>query len=165
METRLTRAEILQRLQSEYEKLQQVLAGLTADQMLQPNVVGIWSIKDVVAHLIHWARFPVKELGYSLRGADPSPIHDARDDDLINGEVVVANQNKSLEEVLANFAQAFVEVITTVERLPEAAFEPKGRIETLLGDSVDGTLNNNTYDHWALHREQIERWLKTGETQ
>ncbi|MBC8170761.1 MAG: ClbS/DfsB family four-helix bundle protein [Anaerolineae bacterium] len=165
METRLTRAQILQRLQTEYEKLQQVLTRLTTDQMLHPNVVGVWSIKDIVAHLIHWARFPVKEIGYALRGEDPSPLHDTREDNLINREVVAVSQAKALEEVLANFAQAFVEVVHTVEHLPEAAFESNGRIETLLGDSVDGTLNNNTYDHWALHREQIERWLATGEPQ
>lgn len=161
----LTRAQILQRLQDEYDRLQQLLAGLTADQMLQPNVVGVWSIKDIVAHLVHWARFPAKEIAYALRGEDPSPLYDSRDDDVINGEVVLASQDKSLEEVLANFAQAFVEVIHTVEHLPDAAFEPNGRIETLLGDTVEGVLNNNTYDHWTLHREQIERWLATGDTQ
>jgi hypothetical protein len=165
MEAPLARNQILNQLQVEYEHIQHLLTGLTADQMLTPNVVGIWSIKDVFAHMVHWNRFPVKEIEYAMRGEDPVPIYDSRDDDDINGEVVAASRTDSLEDVLANFAQSYIEAVHTIEALPDEAFEPNGQVEILLGDTIEGTLNNNTYEHWALHREQIERWLATGETQ
>jgi hypothetical protein len=160
------KAYILDRLSDEYEAMNAVLDSLVVEQMIEPNVIGIWSIKDLIAHLVYWNGLPVREVDAALRGETPSAVMDTTDDDethkqavdQINAQAVEASLNQSVGEVLADFAH-------TITELPESAFDSGSEIERLLGDTVEHTFDNNTYDHWAEHRAQIEAWIATGETQ
>ena len=49
-----TKANILKLLQVERSRLEQNLSRLSRDDMLQPGVVGEWSVKDVLTHLADW---------------------------------------------------------------------------------------------------------------
>ena len=50
----LSKAEILNGIHSEYDLLEETLASLSEDQMMQPGVEGDWSVKDVMAHVATW---------------------------------------------------------------------------------------------------------------
>lgn len=168
-----TKDVILDRLHDEYEAFINVLDDLTVEQMIEPNVVGEWSIKDLVAHLVYWNRLPVQEIEAALSGVDPSTLLNRVDDDtteaeqvnVINTQVVEESYNESVGDVMANFAHSYQLLLQTVMNLPDSAFQSGGEIERLLGDSIEDTLNNNTYEHWAEHRTQIEAWMTTGQPQ
>jgi hypothetical protein len=157
---RLDRSQMLARLQDEFGKFQAVLNQCTTTQMLAPNVVGVWSVKDLVAHLVHWNRFPIKEIECALKGEDPDVVRDTREDDEINAEVVTQSRTWTVEELRRDFETSYQEVVKLVTELADDAFTTSGRIEQLLGASISETLANNTYDHYALHRRQLEAWLK-----
>src|SRR5512143_607925 len=50
----MTKDELIQKIESEWDNLQAALDGLTEEQMHQAGVVGEWSIKDVLAHITAW---------------------------------------------------------------------------------------------------------------
>jgi hypothetical protein len=162
-----TKDAILDRLHDEYEALASVLDKLTVEQMIEPDVVGEWSVKDLIAHLVYWNRLPVQEIEAALNGVDPSTLLDRVDDDTtegsrvdaINAKVVEESYNDSVGDVMANFAHSYQLLLQTVMNLPEIAFDSGSEIEQLLGDTIDNTLNNNTYEHWAEHRVQLEAWI------
>jgi uncharacterized protein (TIGR03083 family) len=158
METsiRLDKSQILERLNGERRRMYDVLAQLTPEERAQPKTIGEWSVKDVVAHMIFWNRFPVRELEHALRGEDPAKAADPRHEDEINAESVARYCEAGYDEVVSEFERTYRTLIATIEALPNRAFAPDGDIECLLGDTVAGTLDNNTYEHWALHRSQIE---------
>jgi hypothetical protein len=157
---RLARNQILARLHQEFAAFQAVLNQITPLQMLEPNVVGVWSVKDLIAHLVHWNRFPIKEIECALKGEDPAIVRDPREDDEINAEVVSQSRTWTVDELQHDFESSFHEVVRLVEDLPNDAFVAQGYIEQLLGESISETLANNTYDHYVLHRQQLEAWLK-----
>ena len=65
-----TKTRIIQLLKTERTRLESNLATLTPAQMIQPGVVGEWSIKDVLAHLADWeAHMP--EWVAAARKGDP----------------------------------------------------------------------------------------------
>lgn len=166
-----TRDAILDRLHDEYEAFTNVLDDLAVEQMIEPNVVGEWSIKDLVAHLVYWNRLPVQEIEAALNGVEPSTVVNRTDDDVtqpeqvnaINERVVEESYNDSVGDVMANFAHSYQLLLQTVNHLPDSAFEIGGEIERLLGDTIEDTLNNNTYEHWAEHRTQVEAWMTTSQ--
>ena len=49
-----SKAEFLNDIQVERKRLERNLNNLTAIDMTQQGVVGEWSVKDVLAHLVAW---------------------------------------------------------------------------------------------------------------
>jgi len=158
MDERLSKAEILKRLETEYLRLQTALDGVTQAQMISPGVCGTWSIKDILAHLIYWNDLPVNELEHALAG-ESLPNEDL-DDETINARSVAEYHTKSTDEVMIDFDASFLRVVDAVHALPASAFESDNELEQRLGNTVHGTLSGNTYDHYAEHLEEILTWLK-----
>jgi hypothetical protein len=155
---RLNRAEILQRLDAEHNRLMATVAELSPTQMVEAGALGTWSVKDILAHLVHWTRFPTHEINTALQGRKFD--YDARHEDEINAQSVSHYRDRSPAEVIADFERAYDQVLILVESLPASAFEPDNELEKLLDDSIAGVLNNNTYDHYALHEGHIRAWLQ-----
>ena len=159
MEQRLERDAILQCLCAEHRRLSVVLEQLTAAQALRPNVVGYWSVKDVVSHLVFWNQFAVNEVSAAVQGrVFPHPPGTG---DEINALAVAEYSAEDWDEVRSLFEQSCRQVINLVENLPNEAFEPDNRIEQVLEETVHGALSNNTYEHWSLHEAQIRAWIDT----
>lgn len=139
-----TREAILNRLHDEYETLKALIDSLAVEQMVKPNVVGTWSIKDVIAHLVYWNMLPVREIKAALNGEDPATVIAVEDDDTLheeavnktNAEVVDASLNQSVGDALADFVHSYQLVVKTVMELPDHAFIAGGDFERLLGDSI-----------------------------
>jgi hypothetical protein len=65
-----TKANIVGKLQTERKRLDQNLARLSREAMLQPGVIGASSVKDILAHLADWeAHMPLWL--EAARGGDP----------------------------------------------------------------------------------------------
>lgn len=159
MEERLERGEILQGLRAEHRRLSATLEQLTPAQVVQPNVVGYWSVKDVVSHLVFWNQFAADEVNAAVAGkAHPHPPGTG---DEINAQAVAEYDSRDWYEIFSLFEQSSEQIITLVETLPEEAFEPGNRIEQVLEETIHGALANNTYEHWPMHEAQIRAWMAT----
>lgn len=159
MEDRLERREILQRLRAEHRRLSAALEQLTPAQVMQPDVVGYWSVKDVVSHLVFWNQFAVAEV--NAAGSGKAHPHPPGTGDEINAQAVAEHDGRDWGEVHSQFEQSCEQVITLVETLPDEAFEPDNRIEQILEETIHGALANNTYEHWPMHEAQIRMWMET----
>lgn len=159
MEDRLERGEILRRLRAEHRRLCVTLEQLTPAQVVQPDVVGYWSVKDVVSHLVFWNQFVVDEVNAAVAGkVHPHPPGTG---DEINAQAVAEYDGRDWDKVHILFEQSCEQIITLVQTLPEEAFEPGNRIEQVLEETIHGALANNTYEHWPVHEAQIRAWMAT----
>lgn len=152
------KVEILTRLEDAYSRLETTLAPLSWAQMVEPGVAGYWSVKDIIAHLIFWNQHPVNEVQAALSDEMYEFDH-SRDIDLINGEAVLVYRDSSIEEALDAFRDSYQAVRDTISSLPDSAFESDADITGLLGDTIHGTFADNTYEHYALHLDQIQSWV------
>ena len=157
MAEQVDKVELLRRLDAEHGRLQAVIASLTAEEMQQAGVVGDWSLKDLIGHLIPHQQFALQELEHALRG-EPFAVA-SNSADTTNERAVIEGRQQSLTQVLAAWNQSYGEVISAVESLPDAAFDPAGPVVRALGDTIDGALANNTYAHYAEHLPEIEAWI------
>ena len=67
MDAQSTREDLLRQLDAAYQRFGATLDRFSAEQTTAPNVVGIWTPKDVLAHMLYWQRLPVHELNAALR--------------------------------------------------------------------------------------------------
>ncbi|MEZ4835060.1 MAG: ClbS/DfsB family four-helix bundle protein [Caldilineaceae bacterium] len=89
-----SKSDLLSAIDKEHGALQAELSKLSPEQMTMPDVVGSWSVKDVVAHLVEWhdmvlswyrnrpergdARHPCPRLQVeSAAGAQPDDLREA----------------------------------------------------------------------------------------
>ncbi len=158
MEKRLPREEILRRLALEYQRLMDTFARLTPEQWIAPDMVGTWTAKDVMAHLVFWNRFPVQELQAAVNGSAFAQPEGTGDE--INARAVASFQDWTPEAVRSAFEHAYGELLDCVKSLPNSAFEADSPIEQVLDETVHGTLANNTYEHWPIHEAQIRAWIE-----
>ncbi|MBD0328165.1 MAG: ClbS/DfsB family four-helix bundle protein, partial [Pyrinomonadaceae bacterium] len=69
----MNKAELLENLNTECANWDALLAEVGEGRMMQPGVVGDWSVKDVTAHLTTWERRPLEWLRAAQHGGTPRP--------------------------------------------------------------------------------------------
>lgn len=157
-----SKSKILKRLQTERQRLEQRLSRLSDTDMLQPGVVGEWTIKDVLAHLADWEAHMLVWLEKARRGENlesPSPGLTWNQWDIFNQRVYEAHRDQPLDEVLRVFHSTHEEFMKMVENMPEEemleqsryAFTGKGAIYGWLGAYA-------AHDAWG--KTEIRKWLK-----
>jgi hypothetical protein len=160
MEAQVGREEILRRLQTAHNGFEATLARLTPKQMLEPGVVGRWSVKDVLAHLVFWNAYPLAEIEAALN--DESFEHPEGTTDEINERVVAQHRTATLQAVREDYEATYSRLVEMVKHLPDEAFQAGSQMERILEDTIHGVLANNTYEHWPIHAAQIREWIERG---
>jgi hypothetical protein len=150
------KAELLARIRAGRASLRGLLSELSEAQMVAPNAVGTWSVKDLLAHLVVHEQRALEELDCALRG-EPMP-DDARENDRVNADAVAASRHLSPAVAIAHWDRSFDQVVGAIELLSSADFDPDGDVVQRLGDSVHGAFANNTYEHYVEHEREIRQW-------
>ncbi len=158
MDDRPSRSEIIQRIETAHDRLAMTLVPFTPNQMLESGVVSYWSVKDVLAHLITWNVLSVFEIDAAVKGQPYEYPEETRDQ--INARAVEQHRGFNLMFVCAEFEASYTMLWETVQKLSDEAFQPGGRIEQALGDTINGALAKNTYEHWLIHEAQIRQWIE-----
>jgi hypothetical protein len=158
-----TKAQVLKRLQTERSRLEQNLARLTQEEMLQPGVVGEWSVKDVLAHLGDWIARMSVWVEAARRGETvycPDPDFTWKQIDRLNQHIYEAHRDQPLNEVLAYFRATFNQFISMVEAMPEEEMFERGRF-AFVGNRplYDWIGLYAAHDLWG--KRKIRVWLKT----
>ena len=157
MENLLTKSTFLERLQSEHARFEATLAALSPEQMMEPDVVGEWSVKDVLAHFVLHEQLALQELTYAQRGEEL--YIEPNSADRANALAVSESRDVPVAEAIAGWEQSYQQVLHALEKLPESDYTPTSLLAHQLGDTVEGTFANNTYEHYAEHGEMIRaRW-------
>lgn len=154
----VSKDDLIQRLEQSHLAFDALLARTTQDQLTRLPVVGHWVMRDVLAHFIAHEQHALEEIRLARRGHRVDP--DYGDSDAFNEGAVSAWRGQSLAEVRRAWEVSRRQVVTLVEGLSNEDVDPSGPVVEALGDTIDGALANNTYEHYAVHGRQIEEALR-----
>jgi hypothetical protein len=160
MTKQLTKPQLLKDIQAERRRLEHLLSNLEPEQMILPGVVGTWSVKDVLAHLVAWEQLLLGwyRAGLQNAGSATQPVGMSRKAmDALNTEIHAANCQRSLDDILGSFHSSYQEVLTVIEAIPEVEMFAHGRYtwtgRLTLADYIAG----NTCNHYAWARDSIRK--------
>jgi hypothetical protein len=155
------KAELLANMQAGYDQLEALLATLTEEQMTIPGVNGSWSVKDNIAHLAAWQSYQAARQEGILTGVEPpDPAPGLETEDEINEHYYQQYKDRPLAEVLADLRASYQRVVAATQTLSwEALNEPFPWADNNF--PVGAYTAGNTYGHYELHCELIERWLES----
>lgn len=160
----------LARLMRERDRLELIVnrIGFTR-QIAMPGVLGRWSIKDMLAHVLGYEQYIADRMEEILSGGTYAPCKTQTaldafldefgypdfgspllDDETPGTWVIEKYRNVSLEDVVAQEIDAFASIVSALEKLPE---------ETITQHNLYDRIANNTYKHYRAHIREIRRWM------
>lgn len=162
MDEPMTKARLLDELRAaraEWDAL--MLEEVGKERMLEPNVAGYWSVRDLIAHLTSYDRWFVNASEAHFRG-EPPPLDgtEGMDWDERNAIHHERTKNLSLDEVLADSRTTYNRLLEMVEaHSEEFLIQPQqlpGSPEPFV---IWEQLRGNHYDHYRLHMKDVRAWL------
>jgi hypothetical protein len=114
----VTRQEALGTLRDGDAQVQDLIRGLTPEQMTRPATIGggDWSAKDLVGHLAFWEELALSALTVWKHGAEPDTVG-AMDE--VNAANHVRKSKWSLERVLAESREVHERLIRDIEAVSD----------------------------------------------
>jgi hypothetical protein len=149
--------ELLVRIRTARDAVASLLAAIPPAALRQPDALGRWSVRDLLAHFVAHEQRALAEIAAAQRGERLAIDHAGADE--FNAGAAFAWALLQPAEARAAWDRSSRRVVETIEALSEADFAPGSALEQALGDTVDGALANNTYTHYAEHQPALEAFV------
>ena len=154
----LTRQELIEAIQREWDHLQSTLDGLSEEQLLISGVAGDWTIKDVLAHIAVWQSRLITSMFKIEKGFKPDTVDSDAEVDRLNQQWYLEQKDRSLEQIWDDFDSSYHQLLKRVETWPEKAlFDPK-RYPWMKGRPFVSYIAGDSYEHYAGHAADIQAW-------
>lgn len=163
----MTKAELLRRIETSWNALNQQLELLSVAQLTELKDAGGWSIKDHLAHISAWES-TVDSILENRHAGDalgvPRAVWESADIGAINDILQKQSAALALEQVIVAFQSTHERVLARLAAVSEAdlqrpinAFVPPAPPRST---PLSWTANN-TYGHYDEHREWIENLVES----
>lgn len=156
-----SKQQLLDKLQRERERLLQALEGLSDDEMCLPNVIGAWSIKDVLGHIADWERHFTEQIEH-IRDGQPLEWVDDNEIEAWNAAHATAKRAAPLKRTKQEFFQVRERLLEILRGLPQEVLERKVQAA---GEEMDiPWYVAATWEHDQEHYPDILTWQRELET-
>ena len=135
----------------------QAIEGLPESAWETPGACGVWSIKDIIAHLASYEHVLVDVLMTFVRSS-PTPYLSkfTEPGGNFNDLEVAARKGKSVKEVLDEFNDTYAQVMSLVTRIPVEMFRQTGTLPWYgMEYALDDFIVYTQYGHKREHSAQI----------
>jgi hypothetical protein len=155
-----TKDQLISESQKEYAALEQFLATLTAEQMIQPGVLGEWSVKDTIAHLLEWQQMFLGWYAAGLRGENPpTPAVGYKWSQLpaLNQVIYEKYRLQTLDDILARFRDTHWRVTELLQSLSQEELFASGRYLWARKNALASYLTSITSSHYRWARTELRK--------
>lgn len=158
-----SKSQLLEQIDTNYSALQAELEKLPSEEMIEVGIVGDWSIKDVLAHLLEWQQMTCAWYQIGKSGetpVTPSPNFTWRQIPELNQQIYETYKDAPLDDITAQFQashQATIALIKTIDN--DELFTPKV-YQWTKSTTLGSYLTSATCSHYDWARKQIRKGLK-----
>jgi hypothetical protein len=144
--------ELLATEESAWRRLSQQVDRVPEPDRRRPEVVGDWSVHDLVWHCAHWADFCGAHLERAREGPVGDPFDGESDEhwDRVNDELAERSKEMSWQDVIDGTEAARARVRAALSALPEVT------------DEAAGWFADETFIHYDEHAESIVAFAGRG---
>ena len=142
--------QLLKKLDGSWAALKESYAGLSDSQMMEPGVVGNWSVKDILAHVTTWEEESLKYLPLIITGGRPPRYIQYGGIDAFNAQMAEQKRGLALAGVLRQLDETHRRLIDYIRSVPEEHFTRETPFRH--------RLRLDTYGHYPQHARAIQEW-------
>ena len=147
----MTHDQLLERLDKAWRDFEASYAGLSASQLLIPNVTGAWSVRDIIAHVTWWEEEALEHLPLIREGGRP-PRYSVKYGGInaFNALMTERRRGLSLADVLRQHDDVHARLVAYVAAAPEDLIRTETRFRRRLKLDAIG--------HYPIHARAIRAW-------
>jgi uncharacterized damage-inducible protein DinB len=147
----MSKDSVLKRLNKEWNLLLQSFSDLSDDDLIQPDVTGKWSVRDILAHITTWDVEALKNLPLILN-KQKTPLYSTTFGgiDAYNRQEQERKCNLTLPQIKQQLDEGHQRLLIFLGNAPEQAF--------LSGTRFQRRLREDTYAHYPEHFKAINFW-------
>jgi hypothetical protein len=156
----------LRAFDAESARLDALLAPLTPAQWVMPGVVGDWSIKDVLAHLVAWQQMVLTWHAAGRRGEAPAtPAPDLTWQQLpeLNQRIWLAWRDRTLHEVQTAYSDSCAAICAAIEATSDAELWTPRVYKWTKSSTLGAYYVSATSSHTLWARTEIRKGLKAAQ--
>lgn len=160
-----TKKQLLETIEVEHNALEGLLAGLSAVQITQPGVVGEWSVKDVLAHLLEWQQMVLSWHSAGLKGKVPAVPAEGLNwaqIPLLNQQIYEKHRKRPLADIQKEFKASHRKMLSTIQGLSDEELFTRGRYTWTKNNTLGTYFVSSTSSHYLWARTNIKKGLKAG---
>ncbi len=163
MEEQMDKATLLDNIHKGYDELDALLISFSPQQMTTEGVSGVWSIKDILAHLTSWQQRTLDRLYAAANNEQPRSPNIATDEEMNqqNERFYQENGERPLADVLADYHSAYQQMVTAVQDASDEDLFQPGRFSWEGDVALWQLVAGNTYEHIQEHIGAIQNWMET----
>jgi hypothetical protein len=160
--------QILTMLKEEFNRWEELLAGMSEEQITAQHLPSNLSIKDVIAHLWAWQQRSIARLEAALHDKEPEfPRWPAEFDPETEGEphqlnawIYETNRVKPWSGVYGDWRAGFLRFLELGEAISEKDLLDAGRYPWLEGQPLSIVFVGSYEHHHIDHLEPLLAWLR-----
>jgi len=163
-----SKQDLLAAIEKERSELDAYLETLSLKEMTEPNIVGEWSVKDVLSHLSEWEQMCLEWYQTGLRGEMPSlpaPGDKWNQTPQLNQQIYEKHRNHPLNEVLERFQTVSLEILEHIQSLSNEQLFTVGQYVWTKKNTLGTYLVSATSSHYLWARKEIRKGFRRKATQ
>jgi hypothetical protein len=146
----MDKQQLLKRLEKAWAAIKESYAGLSDSQLMEPDVMGNWSVKDILAHVTTWEEEALKYLPLIITGGRPPRYIQYGGIDAFNAQMTEQKRRLTLSDALKQLDETHGRLIDYIRSVPEEYFTRETRFRH--------RLRLDTYGHYPMHAKAIREW-------
>jgi len=146
----MSKDNILKHLDDNWQQLIESVSGLSEEELLQPNVCGTWSIRDLMNHISTWEEEAMQNIPLILSGESTPRYSASGGIEAFNARSQQDKKDLALSRIKREFYATHQRFINYISSIPGSSFENNSRLAKRI--RLDG------YAHYAEHSAQILQW-------
>ncbi len=158
MDEYLDKRTLLVLIHTERVELERAVNALSEAQLTQPGILGEWSVKDILSHIIFWEQRMLNRFRTGQGLPVPEGMTVPQFIDYLNEQNYRATRDKPLAQVLDEFRDSHRQVLEFLATLTDDDLNDPERYEWWRGEPVWHYIRGDTYEHYREHSEPIRAW-------
>ena len=158
--------DLLAAIEKERTALEAYLDGLTETQMTEPDLVGEWAAKDVLAHLIEWEQMCLSWYQAGLRGETPelpAPGYKWNQTPALNQMIFEKHRDRPLADILAEFNASHQEIMQIITELNNTQLFTAEQYPWTKKNTLGAYFVSATSSHYLWARKEIQKGFRAKE--
>jgi DinB superfamily len=144
-----------------HQTIIKTLEGLSLAAWETKGVVGVWSVKDIMAHLTSYELVLVEVLQALLDKASPTPTLEHMAEADFNDQQVAHRQTQTVSEIVAEYETHHAKAMELAQQIPLTTFRQHGVLPWYGAEyDLEDFIVYTFYGHKREHAAQIARYKK-----
>ncbi len=159
-----TREALLKEIYQERDKLEDLLATIPPDMFASKQIMGEWTAKDILSHLIAWEQMVILwvKSGYEGR-IIPVPAEGFKWNELpaLNDKIFRDHKDDPPAMVMKSFSESYHQILDLLTSLPEQDLFTPGLHKWQNKNTLAAYFKSSMSSHYLWARKEIVKGLRS----